>query len=91
MLVALFNAAVLLLWAKYNEWRFRGKERRQPPTPLTDEQLAKSFGVDLAERLRAAPSRRMTVHHDAKGNVQAIDIHDAVEMPELKVKLVANA
>lgn len=91
MLVALFNAAVLLLWAKYNEWRFRGKERRQPPTPLTDEQLAKSFGVDLAERLRAAPSRRMTVHHDAEGNVQAIDIHDAVEMPELKVKLVANA
>lgn len=86
MLVAAFNAAVLLLWAKYNEWRFRGKERRTASPLLDDEQLAKSFGIDLPERLRSSRARRMTVHHDSEGNIRNIEINDAVEMPRTKVE-----
>lgn len=91
LLVAVFNAAVLLLWARYNAWRFRGKERRKPSLPLDDAQVASSLGVDLAERLRAASSRRMTVHHDPEGNVQKIEIHDAVEMPGMNIKTASSA
>ncbi|MDO9435211.1 poly-beta-1,6-N-acetyl-D-glucosamine biosynthesis protein PgaD [Hydrogenophaga sp.] len=74
-LVALVNAAVLLTWALYNAHRFRGVDRRKPPAPLTDVQLAQSFGLPPEQRAESATAKSMTIHHGKDGNIEGIDIH----------------
>jgi biofilm PGA synthesis protein PgaD len=74
-LVALVNGAILLAWARYNAYRFRGVDRRQAPVPLTDAQLAESFGLALAERMGSASAKSMTIHHGREGDIERVDIH----------------
>ena len=74
-LVALVNAAILMTWALYNAFRFRGKDRRQPSAPLTDAQLALSFGLAPQERAGSAAAKSMTIHHGKEGDIEGIDIH----------------
>lgn len=73
-IVALVNAAILLAWARYNAYRFRGVDRRQALPPLSDAQLAESFGLPLEQRVSAAGARSMTIHHCKDGHIQGIDI-----------------
>lgn len=75
LVVALFNAGILLVWARYNAIRYGGLDRRQAPLPLTDAQLAQSFGVHLLLRMRLAGAKAMTVHHTAEGHIHSIDFH----------------
>lgn len=90
-IVAVVNACVLLLWAKYNELRFRGKDRRAALAQLSSEQVAQSFSMDADTRLSVATSRWMTVHHGAEGQVQSIDFHDAVVRKKVVVREACNA
>ena len=73
--VALFNAALLLAWARYNALRFGGMDRRSAPSPLDDQTLARRFGVSLAQRIGMAGSRIMTVHHSEQGDIVGVDFH----------------
>ncbi|QHE87503.1 poly-beta-1,6-N-acetyl-D-glucosamine biosynthesis protein PgaD [Hydrogenophaga sp. BPS33] len=75
VVVALINAAILLTWARYNAYRFRGVDRRQASLPLNDAQLADRFGLSLKRRLSAAGARSMTIHHCKDGHIRGIDIH----------------
>lgn len=74
-LVAMVNAAILLAWARYNAYRFRGVDRRQALAPLTDAQLARSFGLQLEQRQGSAMAKSMTIHLCSDGHIQGIDIH----------------
>jgi biofilm PGA synthesis protein PgaD len=74
--VAVVNALVLLLWARYNAVRYGGMDRRSPSEHLDDVRLARSFGVDIVQRMRSARSKAMTVHHTDEGRIRGIDFHD---------------
>ncbi|KCV59270.1 poly-beta-1,6-N-acetyl-D-glucosamine biosynthesis protein PgaD [Bordetella bronchiseptica 99-R-0433] len=71
--VALLNAAVLVAWARYNAMRYGGLDRRRVPDPLGDRDLARSFGVDRAQRARIAGAKSLTVHHTEDGRIRALD------------------
>lgn len=66
--IALAGAA-LLTWAFYNYRRFRHADRRQPALALTAERLALSFGVNSAQVTELQSRRRVTLTHDAHGNI----------------------
>ncbi|MCK0746688.1 poly-beta-1,6-N-acetyl-D-glucosamine biosynthesis protein PgaD [Chromohalobacter nigrandesensis] len=66
--------AALLIWAFYNYRRFRHADRRRPPSPLTTERLATSFGVDEAQVARLQQGRVATLYHDAEGNITDIEV-----------------
>jgi biofilm PGA synthesis protein PgaD len=70
--VAIVNAAVLLAWAIYNGFRFKGTDRRSRSEPLDEARLARGFGVDVAMRLRSERARIMTVHHTDEGAIKRI-------------------
>lgn len=38
--------SVLLVWARVQQWRFRGKEKRSWPVELSNEEVAQWFGTD---------------------------------------------
>ncbi|WP_110648520.1 poly-beta-1,6-N-acetyl-D-glucosamine biosynthesis protein PgaD [Salinicola peritrichatus] len=66
--IALAGAA-LLIWAFYNYRRFRHADRRQPASALTSEHLALSFGMNAAQVAELQRRRRVTLTHDAHGNI----------------------
>ena len=72
-MLALLNAAVLVLWAAYNHLRFGGKDRRQPIAPLDDHRLALSFAVTPRQITQLRAARVTIIHHGGDGEIQAIE------------------
>lgn len=68
LLIALINAMILVGWALYNQFRFRGRDRREPIGALPDRKLARGFRVkeDVLKELRS--TRSVVVFHDEEGN-----------------------
>ena len=71
--LALLNAAVLVLWAAYNHLRFGGKDRRQPIAPLDDHRLALSFAVTPRQIAQLRAARVASIHHGGDGEIQTIE------------------
>ena len=71
--LALLNAAVLVLWAAYNHLRFGGKDRRQPIAPLDDHRLALSFAVTPRQIAQLRAARVAVIHQGGDGEIQAIE------------------
>lgn len=61
--------ALLLTWASYNWVRFYNVERRMPPQAATEEQLAKSFNLNVADVTAMKKSQNITLHYDDQGNL----------------------
>ncbi|MCS2151258.1 poly-beta-1,6-N-acetyl-D-glucosamine biosynthesis protein PgaD [Scandinavium goeteborgense] len=72
--VALLNGAMLIFWAKYNQIRFHGVERRQRRPGLERAQLAESFEVPETLLAELAKARVVTVHHSDSGGISRIEI-----------------
>ncbi|MGE8657087.1 MAG: poly-beta-1,6-N-acetyl-D-glucosamine biosynthesis protein PgaD [Achromobacter sp.] len=70
--LALLNAALLVLWAAYNHLRFAGNDRRQPIEPLDDQRLARSFAVTPRQLAQLRATRVAVIHHGDDGEIQAI-------------------
>ncbi len=64
--LALLNAALLVLWAAYNHLRFGGKDRRQPIKPLDDHRLALSFAVTPRQIAQLRATRGAVIHHGGR-------------------------
>ncbi|MDH4571152.1 poly-beta-1,6-N-acetyl-D-glucosamine biosynthesis protein PgaD [Salinicola acroporae] len=67
--ITVLAGATLLVWAFYNYRRFRHADRRQPALPLTSERLALSFGMNSDQVTELQRHRRVTLTHDAQGNI----------------------
>jgi len=67
-------SVVFLGWALYNQFRFRGKDRRRHPTPPTIEDLANYFQVDLSLLGKGQKARRIVVRHNEEGNILGMDM-----------------
>lgn len=57
VLAMLLQGSLLIAWARYNLWRFRGKQRRANISPVASSQLQAFYGVDTASlhQLRTQP------------------------------------
>jgi biofilm PGA synthesis protein PgaD len=79
-LIAILNAGVLITWARYNQLRFRGRDRRKPPMPVTLQELSESYGIPPLEIFEWQQARVLTMHHDEAGELRAIEVGT---LPEL--------
>ncbi|MDR3003981.1 MAG: poly-beta-1,6-N-acetyl-D-glucosamine biosynthesis protein PgaD [Acidovorax sp.] len=72
-LAMLLQGLLLVLWALYNWGRFRGKQRRNTDTAVSDESLTRSYGIDAStlQRLRTQPIS--VIYHTADGSIAAVE------------------
>jgi biofilm PGA synthesis protein PgaD len=59
----------LILWARINQWRFRGKERRQSLGDTDIHRLLTTYGVSSVELNAASQSRIVTVGFATNGQL----------------------
>lgn len=65
----LLQGGLLILWARYNYLRFRGKKRRAPFVSLTDVQLKVDYDIN-SETLQQLRSQSISViHHAPDGRI----------------------
>lgn len=64
--LAVCAAALLIVWAEYNRWRFAGKDRRGAPSPTSLDDISHALGAtpQLGARLNA--SRVVVLNMDAE-------------------------
>ncbi|WP_225767403.1 poly-beta-1,6-N-acetyl-D-glucosamine biosynthesis protein PgaD [Inquilinus sp. Marseille-Q2685] len=84
LIIAAVNAAILLGWAFYNQWRFRGRDRRRAAPSLSDAQMAPPFAVPAGLLGRMRAGRRLVIHHDAAGTITAVDDRPALKVVPLE-------
>jgi len=77
-LLALVGAATLVGWAKYNQYRFRGKDRRKRAVALSEAQLRASFAVAATPFDAVRNARSLVIQHDDDGNVLSINAAGSV-------------
>ena len=62
----------LVVWASYNYIRFKGEDRRKAFAPVTTEQLADAFGVDVLMLSAWQESKYLSLGFDGKGNIISV-------------------
>ena len=73
MVIAILGGG-LILWARINLWRFRGKDRRRGRTSTDMAALSSAFAID-AETLAAAQNcRRVSVRLSENGAIEEITL-----------------
>jgi len=77
LMIALANGMLLMTWASYNLWRFRGRQRRRAATPLLREDMARTFGAFAYQMSDAAADQVMVIHHDEGGTIAAVEMPGA--------------
>jgi biofilm PGA synthesis protein PgaD len=73
-IVAIANAAILIVWALYNQVRFRGKERRKASPIVTVDDFARMYEVSATEVAAWQRARILVVHHDENGRLVRVDL-----------------
>lgn len=78
VLVILLLCGSLFLWARTQQWRFRGRDTRaaSPAPQLSNEQIAGWFGVDPAARVNWTRLRSGNVYFDPDDMVITIRMRD---------------
>lgn len=70
--IGLFNALVLIAWAKYNQVRFRVERRSRRPG-LVQQEVAKSFAITAQDVTTLSSHDVLRVHHDEHGQITGIE------------------
>ena len=69
----------LVVWASYNYIRFKGEDRRKAFAPVTADQLADAFGVDVSMLTDWQESKYLSLGFDGEGiiiNIQQASLPD---------------
>ncbi|MCB1742470.1 MAG: poly-beta-1,6-N-acetyl-D-glucosamine biosynthesis protein PgaD [Gammaproteobacteria bacterium] len=69
LLVIVCLSGALIVWARINQHRFSGVERRQPPEAVGEADLASDFEVPLAMVRLWHRDRRVVLHFDGHGRI----------------------
>lgn len=77
LLVALFNALLLIAWARYNQYRFQGKSSRQHFKPVASEELCQRFGQNTSQLQKLRQSRISTLEHNEQGQLVHVRVESA--------------
>ncbi|MFI9652760.1 poly-beta-1,6-N-acetyl-D-glucosamine biosynthesis protein PgaD [Guyparkeria halopsychrophila] len=78
VLVILIAGLIFIGWASYNWIRFRNRERRLAPPPLSSQDLARRFGISLADAESIENHRIVTVHFNEGAEILDIVAQDPV-------------
>ncbi|KQN57794.1 MULTISPECIES: poly-beta-1,6-N-acetyl-D-glucosamine biosynthesis protein PgaD [unclassified Erwinia] len=70
--IALFNALVLIGWAKYNQLRFRTERRRRRPG-LDPDEVAESFAISESDVSVLSSNDLLRVTHDRQGRITGVE------------------
>lgn len=70
--IGLFNALLLIGWAKYNQIRFRVERRRHRPG-LELQEVAQSFAISPQDVSRLNSHDVLRVHHDRFGKITRVE------------------
>lgn len=94
-LIALINALILILWAKYNQFRFRVERRKRRPA-LAPTELAVSFHITPELVTELNKGRVLTVHHNSTGGISYVDVNQGINdnllpAPPLKLPLMPSS
>jgi len=73
-LIIAASGIVLVSWALYNYWRFRGMDRRRPLPSLGDDHLAQTFALQTDQVRRLHKVQVVRVRHDENGNIADFQI-----------------
>jgi biofilm PGA synthesis protein PgaD len=65
-LVALACAVVLIIWAEYNRFRFRGKDRRHAQADVPHAEIAVALGADPSTADALTQGKVLVLHMDAQ-------------------------
>lgn len=71
--VLLMNGLLLIVWARYNQYRFRVERRKRRPA-LNQNELASSFSVPTDTIITLEMGRIQTVYHDGNGAIDSTQI-----------------
>lgn len=80
-LMMLVMGGGLILWALYNWFRFRGKDRRRHRPPVNPEGLAQYFDSTAIDVFLMHGSQRIVLHLDEDGRITQYDISLPGEEP----------
>lgn len=89
--IALFNAVLLITWARYQQRR--GKQfaqRRAATKALSDHGLSESFRLAAGELEQLRRPGVLVIHNDQEGGVQAVTSHHSREVRRPGLKLVVG-
>jgi len=67
------NAALLILWALYNQARFRGHERHHNAVNVGPADLGALYSMDTEDVAAFQAARLLTIHHSADGMIVKVD------------------
>lgn len=70
MLVIVINAILFIVWACYNCWRFRDKEKRKFEKPVSIDETAVYFETDPVLVQAWQNTQRIVINYDAKQQMQ---------------------
>ncbi len=70
--VIVANGAVFILWARYNQLRFRRSDLRKPPDPVTVEDMARLYGLSADDVESWRQSRILIMRHDDHGHLLGV-------------------
>ncbi|MDY0208037.1 MAG: poly-beta-1,6-N-acetyl-D-glucosamine biosynthesis protein PgaD [Pseudomonas sp.] len=73
LLIVLVNSLFLILWAKYNQLRFRVERRTRRPD-ISDDQLATHFGLSPEVLAQLNQSQIAVVNYDNDGAVVDVNV-----------------
>lgn len=77
LLMAMLNGVALLLWAKYNQFRFRVERRKRRPD-LEHEAVAESFRITPTLVTEMNKGRVQTVFHDDHGGIDHVEVNRSI-------------
>lgn len=72
-LVIIGMGGALIGWAIYNDFRFRGMDRRKPSAPPSDPQLGEFLDHPALFFEQWRSYGIVTVHHDSQGRIVRVD------------------
>lgn len=72
LIVAAVYGSILIIWARYNQYRFRVERRSRKPG-LANEELAQSFHIPPGVVSELSRGRLLTVHHNVFGSISSVE------------------
>lgn len=74
VIVSVVYGGLLIIWARYNQYRFRVERRSRKPG-LAAEEVAKSFQIAPGLVAELNQARLLTVHHNGHGGIRSVEPH----------------
>ncbi|UII71741.1 poly-beta-1,6-N-acetyl-D-glucosamine biosynthesis protein PgaD [Pseudomonas sp. HN11] len=89
--IALFNAVILISWARYQQRRGRKfAQRRAEVKALTDQNLNESFSLADGDLEQLRRPGVLVIHNDEEGGVAQVRSHVSLDVEKPGLTLVAD-